>query len=181
MFNFINKTKIMKQILFLIIMQFISVFAFSQNIFLIEKPGTVNNIKYRVGERIELRTINGQKVKGIINQIRDTAIVVNYYLVMNNEIKSIYTRRHIISAFSHVGIKGGLGYVSIDGFNNLINNESPVFRKSALEIGGIMFGAGVLLKSISKRKRNINNENWRIKVLDFSVFKDPGIFNQPKE
>ncbi len=181
MFNFIDKIKIMKQIMFLIIMQFIIISAISQNILVVEKPGKVNNIKYRVGERIELKTINGERIKGIINQIRDTAVVVNYYMVKNSDIKNIYTLRRLVSAFSFVGIEGGLGYVVIDGFNGLINNESPIIANSTLKTGGIMFGAGILLRSIAKRKRHIDNENWRIRVLNFSILTDPGIHNQPIE
>jgi len=39
----------------------------------------------------------------------------------------------------------------------------------------------MLLRSIAKRKRNIDNENWRIKVLNFSILTDPGVLNQPIE
>lgn len=182
MFKFIAKIKILKQILVLVFLQFFVILVFSQNILLVEKPGKVNNIKYRVGDRIDLKMLSGERHSGIINQIRDTAIVVNYILIMNNEIKNIYTLRRIISAFSHAGIKGGIGYFAIDGFNSLINNERPVFRNSTLKTAGIMFGVGLFFKSISKRKRHIDNENWRIKVLNFSILKDPGIYNkeQPK-
>ncbi len=177
MFNFIANFKILSTLLLLIIFGFSNNYAFSQCVLLLEKPGTINNIKFRAGNRIEIKTKNGERISGVINQIRDTAIIVNYNLVMISEIKNIYTRRTMISAFSHLGIKGGLGYVAIDGFNNLINNEDPVFRNSTLKTGGIMFAAGILLKSISNRKRHIDNEKWRLKVLNFNLLKDPGIYN----
>jgi len=177
MFHFNSKIKVLKQIFVLIILQFSFLYVSSQNILVIEKPGTVKNIKFRSGDRIELKTLNGEKIKGIINQIRDTAIVVNYYLININEISKIYSFRRLISAFSFAGIEGGLGYVVIDGFNSLINNERPIIRNSTLKTGGIMFGAGLLLKSLSKRKRSIDNHKWRIKVLNFSILKDPGIYN----
>lgn len=154
--------------------------SYGQRVFMVEKPGTVNNLKYNVGDRMELKTKAGEHISGIINQVRDTAIVVDYIFVMNDDIKNIYTRRVIFSVFSEVGIKGGIGYVFIDGFNNLINNESEIFRESALKTGGIMVGAGLLLKLISKRKRHIDNQHWRIKVMDFTILKDPGIYANPK-
>ncbi len=170
---------IFKTIMFYGILQLTLITAFGQHIFMVEKPGTVNNLKYSTGDRMDLKTKTGERVSGIINQVRDTAIVVNYYLVMNDDIAIVYTRRAIFSAFSSVGTTGGLAYVGIDGFNNLINDERPVFRATALKTGGIMFGAGMLLKFISKRKRHINNQDWRIKVLDFSILKDPGIYAKP--
>ncbi len=162
-----------------IILQLILITSFGQQVFVIEKPGTVNNLKYAVGNKIELKTKTGERISGIIRQIRDTAIVVNYYLIMNDDIAIVYTRRAIFSIFSAVGTAGGLTYVSVDGFNNLINNERPIFRTSTLKTGGIMFGTGGLLYLISKRKRHINNKDWRIKILDFSILKDPGIYANP--
>lgn len=182
MFNFIANFKILSIILLLIMFEFNNHFVFSQCILLLEKPGTVNNAKFRAGNRIDVKTINNERISGVINHIRDTAIIVNYNLIKLSEIKNIYTRRTMISVFSHIGIKGGLGYVAIDGFNSLINNEDPVFRNSTLKTGGIMFAAGVLLKSISNRKRHIDNKKWRLKVLNFNLLKDPGIYNStPQE
>jgi hypothetical protein len=178
MFKFIANFMILKILILLFLLRFGSNFSFSQCILLLEKPGTVNNTKFRVGNRIDVKTINNERINGLINQIRDTAIIVNYNLIKLSEIKIIYTRRTMISVFSHLGIKGGLGYVGIDGFNNLINNEKPVFRNSTLKTSGIMFVTGVLLKSISNRKRHINNEKWRLKVLNFNLLKDPGIYNK---
>ncbi len=171
--------KNLKKILFFSLLQFMLITSFGQVFFMIEEPGTVNNLKFRIGDRIELKTKNGERIDGIINQLRDTAIIVNYNLVMNQDIAVIYSRKVIISMFSAAGIYGGIGYVSIDGFNNLINNESPIFRKSTLKTGGIMFSAGLLLRFFSKRKRPINNLDWRIKVMDFSIIQDPGIYANP--
>ena len=148
---------------------------------MVEKPGTVNNIKYRVGDDIEIKTISGEKIYGEINQLIDTAIVINFILVKYKEIAAIYNRRVINSMFSAAGLLGGSGYICIDAFNNLINNETTIFRKSTLKTGAIMFSIGAVLKLFTKRKRSINNEDWRIKVLDFSIINDPGVYGKPAE
>jgi hypothetical protein len=171
----------LKTILLISIMQCMLLTSYGQLVFMVEKPGTINNLKYRCGERMDLKTKSGERISGIINQIRDTAIVVNYLMVKNDNIAIIYTRRVINSMFSAAGIFGGIGYVGIDGLNNLINNESPIIRKSVVKTGGIMLGAGLLLKLFSMRKRHINNEDWRIKVLDFTIINDPGIYANPGE
>lgn len=164
-----------RKIIFYSILQLMLITSFGQCVFMVEKPGIVNNLKYAIGNRIDLKTKTGERISGIINQVRDTAIVVSYYLIMNDDIAIVYTRRAIFSMFSAAGTTGGLAYVSIDGINNLINNERPVFRTSTLKTGGILFGTGGVLYLISKRKRHINNKDWRIKILDFSILKDPGI------
>ena len=168
-----------KIIVFLSILHLALITALGQCIFMVEKPRTITNLKYRAGDRIDLKTKTGDRFSGFINQIRDTAIVVNYNLIMNENISIIFTRRVIFSMLSVAGTKGGLAYVGIDGINNLINNERPVCKTSTLKTGSIMFGIGLLLKLVSKRKIHISNENWRIKVLDFSIIKDPGIYSNP--
>jgi len=168
-----------KTILFYCILQCLLSAGYCQLVFMVEKPGTVNNLKYRSGDRIDLKTISGERISGIINQIRDTAIVLNYYLIKNDDIAVIYTRRVIFSMFSAAGIYGGIGYVGVDGFNNLINNESEIFRKSTLKTAGFMLGTGVFLNLFTHRRRPINHKDWRIKILDFSILKDPGIYALP--
>jgi len=170
-----------KTILFFSILQLLLITSFGQHIFMVEKPGTVNNLKFFTGDRLDLKTKTGDRISGIINQVSDSSIIVNQFLVMNNDIAVIYTRRVIISMFSSAGTLGGVGYICIDGFNNLINNKTEIFPKTTLKTGGILFGAGVLLKFLSKRKRQINNKDWRIKVLDFSIIKDPGIYTMPEK
>ena len=170
-----------KTMVFISILQLMLTTSFGQRVFMIEKPGTVNNLKYHAGDRIDLKIKTGERFFGFINQIRDTAIIINYNLVMNDDIAIVYTRRTIFSMFSVVGTKGGIAYVGIDGINNLINNEKPVCKTTTLKTGGIMFGAGLLLKLVSKRKRHINDKGWRIKVLDFSIITDPGIYANPSK
>ncbi|NVN95652.1 MAG: hypothetical protein HXX18_10265 [Bacteroidetes bacterium] len=111
-----------KIIVFLSILQLTLITALGQCIFMVEKPGTITNLKYRAGDRIDLKTKTGDRFSGFINQIRDTAIVVNNNLIFNNDISIIFTRRVIFSMLSVAGTKGGLAYVGIDGINNLINN-----------------------------------------------------------
>lgn len=175
MHKFITKSMYIKMIILIILSILTYNFAQSQCILLLEKPGTVKNIKFRVGERIDVKTKNGDRINGIINKISDTAIIVNYFLIKIDEIKSIYSRRIILSALSHTGIKGSLGYTGIEAFNNLINNENPIFRNSTLKTGGIIFAGSIILKTITLRKRHIDNYKWRLKVLNFNILKDPGI------
>ncbi|MFZ4401591.1 MAG: hypothetical protein ACOYO1_16290 [Bacteroidales bacterium] len=172
--------KNLRIILFYSILQLLQITGFSQCVFMIEKPGTVNNLKYRIGDRIDLKTINAERISGLISQIRDTAIIVNYEMIMNKDISVVYIRKVLFSMFSSAGLLSGTGYVSIDGINNLLNDERPVIRNSVLKTAGFMFAAGAVLRLFSKRRLHINNEDWRIKVLDFTIIKDPGVYAKPE-
>lgn len=149
-----------------------------QSILLFEKPGTINNIKFRAGDRIELKTTDNEIYEGLINQIRDTAIVINYKTILCRDIKCLYLKRKMLYILSHAGIKAGIGYIGIDALNNLINGETTILRNSTLKTGSIMFGAGLLMRLLSGKKIKIDNKAWRIKVLDFAILKDPGIYNK---
>ncbi|MCX6232901.1 MAG: hypothetical protein NTZ33_15335 [Bacteroidetes bacterium] len=153
---------------------------YSQRIFLVEKPGTVNNLKFRIGDRIDLKTTKGERYNGIINQIRDTALIINYELVLNKDISAIYTTRALISMFSAAGISGGVFYIFLGGLTNIVDGRTPIINNSSLKTGGIIFATGGLLSVFSKRKRHIDNHKWRIKVLDFTIIKDPGIYANPE-
>jgi len=136
-------------------------------ILLLEKPGTINNIKFRIGDRIEFSTIDNLKNWGIISHIGDSTITLNYLKVKINEIKYIYKRLLFPSIMNGVGIQGGLAYVGIDIINNLINDESPYIKKSTLKTSGYTIGIGIIAKFFSKNKRKIDGKNWKLTILDF--------------
>ncbi len=164
-------------ILFLLITSSI----FSQRILIVEEPGTINNRKFAAGSYISIKTNEGLKLKGHINNITDSTIVVDYITINIRDIKYVITSRRLIQDFSALGTTGGLAYVSIDAFNGLINNDNPIFRKNTLKIGGIMYGCGLFLKLFEHKRLCIDNKKWRIKVLDFSILKDPGVYEQIKK
>ncbi len=157
----------MKLFVIIIVFSLLSMPICAQKILLLEKPGTINNIKFRIGDRIEFSTIENLKNLGIISHIGDSTITVNYLKVKINEIKYIYKRLLFPSIMNGVGIQGGIAYVGIDIINNLINDESPYIKKSTLKTTGYTIGIGIIAKFFSKNKRKIDGKNWRLTILDF--------------
>jgi hypothetical protein len=149
---------------------------FSQKLLVVEKPGTINNIKYTIGSPIDIKTTDGIRLDGRIILITDTTVVINYCMIKIKDIKNIYASRRLIKDFSALGITGGIAYVSIDAFNGLINNDTPILRKNALKISGVMLGTGLLLSLFDTKKLVIDNKDWRIKILDFGIINDPGVY-----
>ncbi len=157
---------------------FINMSVFSQKILVVEKPGTINNIKYTVGSTIKIKTIEGLRIDGHIILITDTTVVINYFTIKIRDIKNVYANRRLLQDFSALGITGGIAYTSIDALNGFINNDTPILRKNALKISGVMLGAGIIFKLFDTKKLKINNKDWRIKILDFGIINDPGIYNK---
>ena len=159
----------------------ITINSFSQIVLVVEQPGTIINKKYTAGNFISIKTINNLRLSGHINHITDSTIVINYITIKTSEIKYVYTSRWLVSTVSRLGIEGGVAYIMVDTFNGLLNNDKPILRNNAIKIGSIMFGSGLVLKLFSHKRLHINNKAWRIKVLDFSILKDPGVYEQLKK
>lgn len=66
-----------------------------QNIFVLEKPGTIKNYKFELNDHIKLRTLSTDTtLSGRINSISDSSLIVNYSNeVRINDIATIYRKR----------------------------------------------------------------------------------------
>lgn len=157
----------MKLFFIIVVFSIFTVSVSSQKILLLEKPGTVNNIKYRIGDRIDISTKEKINYSGIITYIGDSTINVNYSKIKISEIQYINIRRLLPSIINGIGVQGGLAYIGIDCINNSINNETPILRKTTLKTGLFFLGTGLLADIFSKSKRKIDGKKWRISILDF--------------
>lgn len=70
--------KTAKLVLTVILVLALSIAVNAQMILLLEKPGTVKNIKYRAGDQIYVKTKDNLKFLGTINIITDSSIIINY-------------------------------------------------------------------------------------------------------
>ena len=70
--------KTAKLVLTVILVLALSIAVNAQMILLLEKPDTIKNIKYRVGDQIYVKTKDKLKFSGAINIITDSSIIVNY-------------------------------------------------------------------------------------------------------
>lgn len=155
-----------KLLLTLILFLALSIAVNAQKILLLEKPGTVKNIKYRVGDQIYIKTKDKLKFSGTINIITDSSIIVNYDVeILIKDITIVFQEMWFISLFSRVAYISGAGYLILDAFNRTINNEYPIIDKSSFIIGASLIGGGLLMKANSYKRCKINKP-WRFKVLD---------------
>lgn len=160
-------------LLFILLLLFVSATAIAQkNIFIIEKPGTIKNYKYYPGNRIKLDYSYDNKIdnaSGIINKITDSTLIINKtHLIYLSKITTIYRARYGFSLLTQAGIKGGAAFFIVDGLNRTLTGAKPVFRKKTAIISGSLIGGGLLFLPFIKKPLHINNEDWRIKVIDTS-------------
>ena len=141
---------------------------FSQSLLVVEKRhANVKNLKYKVGDRISLKTNKNEIIDGYINKMNDSTIAINYISINLNEIHTIYTERKLVLIFSEIGTKAGAAFVIVDTFNNLTNNDGPIVNPRALKTGGLMIGAGLILHPFIHKKHEINENKWRVRVLQY--------------
>ena len=143
----------------------------AQKLMLIEKRKSLKNYKYYPGEDIRLKVKpDGKTIEGEIICLTDSTVCIDQYKeVPFDDIMFIYRKSSIMRITSGALLLGGVAYWSLDSFNRLINNDSPVILAETTAISGGMIGAGLLLLPLKYQR--INAQKCRISMLDFDEFK----------
>lgn len=146
-------------------MLFFPLSIFSQNMLLVEKPGTVKNEKYFAGGYISLKTTKGIKISGPINIIRDSTLIVDYtHELALSDIEIVYKRRTLISLLSSGLIAGSALWLGLDLINGGSKGKS-FSENQSLQIGLGILVAGVGLRFLRDKKMKVKKEKWRIRIL----------------
>ena len=155
-------------IFFLLIIQGFDLAA--QNIFVLERPGTIKNYKFYSGDKIKLRTIsNDTIISGIITNIHDKSIIINdANEIVSGDMDAIYRKRWGYSFLQYLSLFAGIAYVGINTLNGVINSDKPIVPTETLIISGSMIAFGIALTPLTTRKHKIDNQKWRVLILDFT-------------
>jgi hypothetical protein len=142
----------------------------AQNILVLERPGTVKNLKYYQGDKIKIRTIAADTIiSGSINRIFDSSIIINNSNeILIADMAAIYKKRWGYGFLQYLTIFAGVAYLGINSFNGIINDDQPVVPQETLIISGSLIAFGFALTPLTTRKFKIDNEKWRIIILDFT-------------
>jgi len=139
---------------------------FSQNMLLVEKPGTVKNYIYFAGDYISLKTKDGIKISGPINIIRDTNLIVNFTHELSlSDIEVVYKTRTLIKLGSSLLIAGSALYTGLDLINGGSKGKS-FSENESLQISLAILATGIGMSFFSKKKMSTKKEKWRIRILD---------------
>ena len=140
-----------------------------QNVLVLHKITSTKKYFYMPGDYIRLKTKTGNlKLNNFIGTIGDSSFQVgNKYNVKLDEVKTITRKIHGVALLSKLLMIAGGGYLLIDSFNRLINNEQ-VFYPQTLIISGSFIAAGLVLIPVANRQYHIGLK-WKLKILDASV------------
>ncbi len=142
---------------------------FGQQYLVVQKLGKVKNFKYEVGDKIMVKTREGEfTVDGEITGLSDTSVTINSYVEVGfRNVAQVLRPRMFFKALSQLFfIQGGIAYTTIVGINGLINNDSPIIDEQTIIISATMVGIGFVMKPFYLRKLN-TKEKWKLKVIDF--------------
>lgn len=118
------------------------------------------------------------KLKGERRYKRDLIVNMNDSLILFksdsviklSQIKTIKLRNssHLLSLFGSAFTGAGVGYVALNGINNLILENVLRIDRRALIISGSFLAAGIVLKQLSIKRIHIN-DHVVLKVVDLNV------------
>jgi|GEM_PF-2242483 len=139
----------------------------AQSYLIIEKPGKVKNFKLKPGSTLQYMQAGQQKfTTATISRLNDSVIFFNTGAhIPLNSIVAIKQGQDMMRILGNFTGLLGVGYISIDVFNNLINNIGPVFNQKTMLISGGLIVAALICKKFSTRTLHIGKP-WRLKVID---------------
>lgn len=141
----------------------------SQNMLIVERPGTIKNIKFKTADKIKIEILpTGEIFSGKISSLSDSIIILNKSIAISmKDVKAVYKRRWGTSFLQEMFLKAGIAYLGISLINGAINHDEPLITTGSLIIGSGLTITGVLLTPLTKRKFTIDNQRWRLRLLVF--------------
>ncbi|MEI6898819.1 MAG: hypothetical protein WCL00_02980 [Bacteroidota bacterium] len=163
----------MKRVLFSLLFVLFVSYGYGQTRMLVEKMGSRSKYYFFAGDRIKLKITPFDTIlKGRVWSIGDSLISVSRFGINDLKIRNIGS---VYKEFSFpkklakkTAIFGGVIFLVIMT-NHLINNEK-VFTPDLFIISGASLGVSLISFSFSQRQCRIG-PRWKIKILDFSVFR----------
>ena len=140
-----------------------------QDIFLLEKPGTVKNHKYYVNDFVKLKTFTSEGIiKGKITEIRDSSIVVAYANeVFIKDIEIFYKKRWGFGFLNELFLKAGGAYLFLLGINGVISSDTGEINKVPFIVAGSLVATGIAVIPLKYHKIRLEDHKWRVKILDY--------------
>ncbi len=159
-----------KQVIVLILFNFIiASFILGQDIFLLEKPGTVKNHKYYVNDFVKIKTILPDTVfSGKIVEIRDSSIVLDYANeVFIKNIDIFYQERKGFGFLQQLFLMSGGAYLFLLTINGVISADNGEINKIPFIVAGSLIVAGIAIIPLKTKKIKMEDKKWRVKILKF--------------
>ena len=119
---------------------------------------------YAIGSEMKVKMINGLKVEGRLQAVRDTGFILGNKMITYDSLEAYYVPMRICLLVGTALCVGGGGYMLLDGFNGLTNHKDPPFHVEALAVGIPMLAAGAAILPFKQVKRRTSV--WRPLPMD---------------
>jgi len=142
----------------------------AQKILAFDKSGKVKRIRYYVGDPITLKLKNGRKFSGQIKNILENSFIVGQKEVFLDSVLAIHTYKQgsILDLVSRFCYAGGIAYIPLTSFNRLINNDSPIVTRQAINLTAGFWASSFLFRELIHRRYKIS-EKRPLKIIDISI------------
>ncbi len=107
------------------------------------------------------------RINRIVNMKDSIIIFSNDSSIVLSEIKRIKLRdaNHLYRLFSSFLYTGGVLFIGLDTFNNLINNDTPYIKQTAVIASAALVSAGFIVKQLSIKRIKINKRH-SLRILE---------------
>ena len=119
---------------------------------------------YAIGSEMKVKMINGLKVEGRLQAVRDTGFILGNKMITYDSLEAYYVPMRICLLVGTALCVAGGGYMLLDGFNGLTNHKKPPFHVEALAVGIPMLAAGAVILPFKQVKRSTSV--WRPLPMD---------------
>jgi hypothetical protein len=145
----------------------------AQKVLLLQKPGKTKRYFYQTGDKIGIRMGDPEfDVSGEITNIDDSTCTVNRnYTVQLSKVHQVYIKRPFLSASWRTMFVAAGVYFFGSMFNHAINHEEPIIDNTVPYVSGSFLALGTTAYLL-RNKRCKTEDGWKLKVLDYDIFKE---------
>ena len=144
----------------------------AQKVLLLQKPGKTKRFFYESGDKIVVRMGDPEfEVSGEITYIDDSSCTVNRnYTFQLSKVHEVYIKRPFLSgAWRMMFLAAGV-YFAGSIFNHAINHEEPLIDSTVPIVSGSFIALGTT-SYLLRNKHCKMEKGWKLKVLDYDIFK----------
>jgi len=145
----------------------------AQKVLLLQKPGKTKRYLYSVGDKISVWMGKPEfEVKGEITYIDDSICIVNRnYTFQLSKVHQVDIRRPFLSGSWYKLYTAAGIYFLGSMFNHAINHEEPLIDNTVPYVSGSFVALGTTAYLLRNKYCKMEN-GWKLKVLDFDIFKE---------
>ena len=145
----------------------------AQKVILLQKPGKTKRFLYYPGDKITVRMGNPEFMAvGEITSIDDSLCIINRnFAIPFSGVKEIKRTRQFLNGSWRMLFLVPVVYTGMSMINRGIHDEKPLIDNTVPNVAGSFFALGTV-SYLLRYKRCKMEDGWRMKVLDFDIYKE---------